>query len=118
MTISNRASNESTIHQDENENLNFCNSATFSSNGNNSASCADGLSEELSTEHLRPVSNVITSNTVSISINEYKRLCQASIDLIRANRTIDKLNDKLRKKDNDIQKLKEEKLHSSLSPVS
>lgn len=115
--MSNRASNESTIHLDENTNLNFCDSAIVSSNGNNSASCADDLSE-LSTVHLRPVPNVTTSNTVSIPINEYKRLCQASIDLIRANRTIDKLNEKLRKKHDEIQKLKEEKLHPSLSPVS
>lgn len=116
--MSNRASNESTIHLDENTNLNFCDSAIVSSNGNNSASCADDLSEELSTGDLRPVSNVTTSNTVSISISVYEKLCKASIDLIRANRTIVKLNDQLRKKDDDIQKLKEQKLHPSLSPVS
>lgn len=119
-TIFNSISNESTIDQDENTGSDIWNtSASVLSNGDNQVSCVGNLSEDLSTEFLQPSSSHgIRSNTVSIAMEIYKKLCQDSIDLIKANRTINKLNDMLRKKDAVIEKLKEERLNPSLSPVS
>lgn len=46
-------------------------------------------------------------NTICIPIEKYRQLCQATIDLIKANKTIEKLN-----------KIMEKNSTSQLSPVS
>lgn len=53
-----------------------------------------------------------TCNTISIPEEEYRKLCQATIDLIKAERMIEKLNDVIAKK--EIKEVKK----SNLSPVS
>lgn len=62
------------------------------------------------------------SNIKSIPMEEYSRLCQASIELIIANRTINKLNIKIQKKNDIIETLKANLLQRAekphLSPVS
>lgn len=57
---------------------------------------------------------------ISIPREEYRRLCQATIDLLKANKTIGRLNLQLAKKDAIIAKLQDtkEKSSSHLSPVS
>lgn len=61
-------------------------------------------------------------NMKSISLEEYSRLCQASIELIKANRTINKLNITIQKKNDIIEnlnaKLAKRTEYPHLSPVS
>lgn len=84
-----------------------------------SVSGVDNLSEDPSLEILQPKAlHDVTCSTVSIPMEVYKRLCQDSIDLIRAKRTVDKLTDMLQKKEAKINELKVQKLKAHLSPVS
>lgn len=55
-----------------------------------------------------------------ISMEEYRKLCKCSLELSKAEKTIDKLNAKLQKKDAIIANLKEKQKteHSRLSSVS
>lgn len=64
------------------------------------------------------ISDNVTSNTVSISMELYKKLVQTSMDLIKANRTIEKLNELIRMKDAVIEKLKVGEQNAHLTPVS
>lgn len=57
-------------------------------------------------------------DSISISTLVYQKLCQASVDLIRANKTVDKLNEAIRKKDFMIEKLKAEMLKRTPTDVS
>lgn len=61
-----------------------------------------------------------TSSTISISMEIYRRLIQNSVDLVKANETIKKLNRKISKRDTELQKMKAEKSNSEihLSAVS
>lgn len=61
-------------------------------------------------------------NMKSISLEEYSRLCQASIELMKANQTINKLNITIQKKNDIIEtlnaKLAKRTENPHLSPVS
>lgn len=55
-------------------------------------------------------------------MNQYRKLCNDSIELIQANKQIEKLNAMIKKKEEKIEmlneKLKQKKENSKLSPVS
>lgn len=87
---------------------------------NNENDCAYYVNNNLSEDSMELVQTNIHegSDSVSISMEVYKKLCQASVDLLKANKTIDKLNGVIRKKDAEIEKLKEEILNPCITPVS
>lgn len=59
----------------------------------------------------------VTNNLISIPKELYRKLCQESVDLIKANRTIDKLKEIIKNRDTTIEKLKTKKLYTHLTPV-
>lgn len=60
--------------------------------------------------------NSNADDTRTISVNEYRRLLQISIELAKANKTIDKLNILLEKKDNMIANLKKKLMERTSNP--
>lgn len=58
------------------------------------------------------------SNMKSITTEEYRKLLNCSIELYKAERTIDKLNAEIEKKNAYIQKLKDKPTQAHLSSVS
>lgn len=51
-------------------------------------------------------------------MDEYKKLCDDSVELYRAKKTIDKLSASIEKKDRIIEKMEKEVKFEDLSPVS
>lgn len=62
--------------------------------------------------------NSTTDRRVQISMEEYKKLCNSSVELYKAKKTIEKLTASNQKKDALIEKLSERHKFKHLSPVS
>lgn len=59
-----------------------------------------------------------TINSVSISMDAYKRLTENSIDLLKANKIFEKLNQTISKKDEEINKIKNINRNSNMDHLS
>lgn len=96
------------------------------SNSNQAEDTVDALRPNLSIASVTLATSVHDDTNIinmkSVSMEEYRKLCQATIDLIKANQTINKLNILIQKKNAIIDDLKiqlETRTESThLSPVS
>lgn len=59
-----------------------------------------------------------TAETITISLDTYKKLIDDSILLLKANKTIDKLNQAISKKDEELKNGKQSSEMEHLSPVN